>query len=102
MKTNLLQSQLMRNAGIITILTKQLGEAKADAKGAQLAASRKMHRATATKLRKNVATLALIQKGIKFDLHAMKLARPVQRKKHNKTDPRYGAWLERSAIQQAA
>lgn len=103
MKTNLLQSQLHRNAALITMLCKQLSEAKADAKGAQLAASRRHHRATVAKLRVNVIKLAAIQKGIKFDLLAMKLARlrndgvfvrggAVTRKKHGKADQRYIQW----------
>lgn len=92
MQTNLLQSQLHRNALIITLLTKQLCEAKADAKGAQMAASRRHHRATVVKLSVKVSKLAAIQKGIKFDLLAQKLARPAARRKHGRDDPRYAAW----------
>lgn len=97
MKTNLLQSQLHRNASIITALTKQMCEAKADAKAAQMAASRRHHRATAVKLSAKVSKLAAIQKGIKFDLFATKLARVSVRRKHGMDDPRYDAWLASSA-----
>jgi hypothetical protein len=112
MQTNLLQSQLHRNAIIITSLIKAMLEAKADAKGAQLAASRKHHRSVVVSLSKKINRLAEIQKAIKFDLHAMKLARlvrdqhgdvvpgarlvhgvAVQRKKHGTNDQRYIDWL---------
>jgi hypothetical protein len=102
MQSNLLQSQLHRNALIITLLTKNLCEAKADAKGAQLSASRKHHRATAVKLSGKIAKLAAIQKAIKFDLLATKLAKPVQRKKHDKNDPRYTAWADSKMARAAA
>lgn len=97
MKTNLLQSQLHRNAALITMLAKQLREAKADAKGAQLKLSRQRHRATAAKLSVKVSKLAAIQKGIKFDLFATKLARATVRRKHGKDDPRYTAWVQSQA-----
>jgi hypothetical protein len=99
MQTNLLQSQLMRNAIVITMLTKNLQEAKVDAKGAQLAQSRKHHRSVARSLSTKISKLAAIQKGIKFDLLAQKLAKPVVRTKHGKDDQRYIDW---SAQQQQA
>lgn len=93
MKTNLLQSQLHRNAITITMLTKQLCESKADAKAAQLDASRRHHVTVARKLRATVIRLADIQKGIKADLLATKLARVTRSKKHGKDDARYTQWL---------
>lgn len=101
MKTNLLQSQLHRNAIVITLLTKQLCESKADAKFAQLPSSRKHHRATAVKLSATVCKLAEIQKGLKADLLAQKLARVTRRKKHGKDDARYTAWLALSSTKVA-
>lgn len=102
MKTNLLQSQLHRNAALITMLTKQMSEHKADAKAAQMKQSRRHHRANAAKLSATVVKLAAIQKAIKFDLLAMKLARPVQRRKHGKDDPRYTAWADAQMTRAAA
>lgn len=101
MQTNLLQSQLMRNASVITMLTKTMLEAKADAKAAQLAQSRKHHRAMVRTLSAKIIKLAAIQKGIKADLQAVKLARPAgSRRKHGREDQRYLAWA--AAQQQAA
>lgn len=92
MKTNLLQSQLCRNALVITLLTKQFCESKADAKAAMLEQSRRHHRAKVRNLRKQIIKLAAIQKGIKFDLLATKMARLVVRKKHGTEDQRYTDW----------
>jgi hypothetical protein len=102
MKTNLLQSQLHRNAALITSLTKILCEHKADAKAAQLSVSRRHHRAIVAKLSAKVNRLAAIQKDIKFDLLAQKLARPAARRKHGKDDPRYTAWADAQMARAAA
>lgn len=94
MKTNLIQSMLHRNATAITMLAKQLCESKADAKGAAYEASRRHHRAKAAKLSATVAKLSAIQRDLKVEMLAHKLARPHVRTKHGMDDPRYVAWQE--------
>jgi hypothetical protein len=97
MKTSQLQSMLCRNAQAITLLTATMRDDKRLIADAQYEASRKQLRNSIQRLRVQIKKLADIQKAIKFDLQAVKLARlhtvGRRRSKHGKDDQRYTDWL---------
>lgn len=95
MKTNLIQSQLHRNAAQITFLTQHVHATRADAKAAQLAASRSFHRNELSHLRRTINRLADIQRELKRDMLAARFAKATVYKKHGKDDVRFTAWLEK-------
>lgn len=94
MKTSLIQSQLMRNAVVITSLTRRLSEERVTTKTAQLSESRKRARVAIRKMTGTINKLANIQRALKAELLAAKFAKATVYKKHGKDDARYTAWLE--------
>lgn len=103
MQTSQLQSLLCRNAAVITLLTAQMSFIKSTL-GSVVNPDHSAwrgQRQQVRKLRTQVIKLAAIQKAIKFDLHAAKLARLRQnghrRNKHGKDDRRYMVWVSKQA-----
>lgn len=95
MKTNLIQRQLQINALAIFDLETSRTDIRAEAKAAQLKASRRSLYAAARKLGTEINKLAGLQRELKRDILAARFAKATVYKKHGKDDVRFTAWLEK-------